>query len=64
MAIRRVNILLRRKLFQALESGEPAWKDSDHPELAEGSGAWVRRLRLEGQARYAKIEQCGQELTA
>jgi hypothetical protein len=64
MAIRRVNVLLQRKLLQALEVGEPAWNDSDHPELAEGSGEWVRQLRREGQARYAKIERRGQELTA
>jgi len=47
----------RRKLLQFLECGEPAWKDSDHPELKQGSAAWVRRLRQEGQTRFAEIER-------
>ena len=47
----------RRKLLQALESSEPAWKDSAHPELAKGADAWVRQMRREGQTRYAKIER-------
>ena len=47
----------RRKLLQFLESAEPAWKDEDHPELAKGSGAWVRGLRQEGKGRSATIER-------
>lgn len=47
----------RRKLLQFLESEEPAWKDEDHPELAKGSGAWVRGLRQEGKSRSATIER-------
>ena len=47
----------RRKLLQFLESDEPAWKDKDHPELAKGSGFWVRNLRQGGQTRSATIEQ-------
>ena len=44
----------RRRLLEVLSSPEPAWKDEDHPELAEGSAAWVRKLRdedsrIEGQ---------------
>ena len=41
----------RRKLLAFLESGEVAWKDKDHPELAKGSAAWVRSLRQEGEKR-------------
>ena len=41
----------RRKLLAFLESGETAWKDEDHPELAKGSAAWVRTLRRESEAR-------------
>jgi hypothetical protein len=41
----------RRKLLAFLESGEAAWKDEDHPELANGSGAWVRALRQESETR-------------
>lgn len=38
----------RRQLLQILSSPEPVWKDEDHPELAEGSEAWVRKIRDEG----------------
>jgi hypothetical protein len=47
----------RRKLLQFLESEEPAWKEENHPELARGSAAWVRRLRQEGKTRSAAIER-------
>jgi len=35
----------RQRLLEFLNSKEPAWKDEDHPELAEGSYKWVRSLR-------------------
>jgi len=54
----------RQKLLEFLKSDEPAWKDEDHPELAEGAAKWVRRLRaasdratrrrLKGKAGSAK----------
>jgi hypothetical protein len=37
----------RRHLLKVLSDPEPIWKDEDHPELAEGSDAWVRKLREE-----------------
>jgi hypothetical protein len=43
----------RRRLLAALGDPEPAWKDEDHPELAQGAAAWVRRLRDEDN----RIEQ-------
>jgi len=43
------NEVRRRQLLQFLESKEPAWKDSDHPELAKGAAAWVRKLRKESE---------------
>jgi len=43
----------RRKLLRFLESDEPAWREQDHPELGEGSAAWVRKLRAEGERRAA-----------
>ncbi len=43
--------LKRRRLLAFLESDEPAWRDEDHPELAGGSGAWVRGLRAESDRR-------------
>jgi Arc/MetJ-type ribon-helix-helix transcriptional regulator len=39
----------RRRLLQILSDPEPIWKDEDHPELAEGSEAWVRKLREEDE---------------
>jgi hypothetical protein len=36
----------QRKLLRFLESGTPAWKDEDHPELERGAASWVRGLRL------------------
>jgi hypothetical protein len=41
----------RRKLLRFLESGDVAWEDVNHPELAKGTGKWVRGLRQESEAR-------------
>ena len=41
----------RRKLLRFLESGDVAWEDVNHPELAKGAGKWVRGLRQESEAR-------------
>jgi hypothetical protein len=47
--------LRREKLLRFLESDAPAWKDADHPELADGTAAWVRRLRQgESKTRLQK----------
>jgi hypothetical protein len=35
----------RRRLLALLSSKEPIWKDEDHPELASGAEAWVRKMR-------------------
>jgi hypothetical protein len=39
--------LRRRNLLSFLRSDRPAWQDEDHPELASGSAAWVRKIRRE-----------------
>jgi hypothetical protein len=44
----------RRRLLQFLDSEEPVWSDADHPELSGGSGAWVRKIRREGEKRFKK----------
>ncbi len=41
----------RRRLLAFLQSDEPAWRDEDHPELADGTEAWVRSLRTESGDR-------------
>ncbi len=52
----------RRQLLQFLQNEEPAWKDENHPELANGSAAWVRSLRREGwrDASEASSETTGE----
>lgn len=37
----------RKKLLEVLNRKEPAWKDEDHPELAQGTAKWVHDLRQE-----------------
>ena len=39
----------RKRLLQFLRSDEPAWKEENHPELAKGAEAWVRKMRAEGE---------------
>jgi hypothetical protein len=41
----------RRKLLRFLENDAPAWREEDHPELKQGSAAWVRKLRSENETR-------------
>jgi hypothetical protein len=41
----------RRKLLRFLESGYPAWKAEDHPELDSGSAGWVHQMRQQGERR-------------
>ena len=49
--------LRRRNLLTFLRSKGPVWKDEDHPELADGSAAWVRRIRQENEARMKVFEE-------
>lgn len=44
------NEVRRHRLLQFLESKEPGWRDEKHPELADGSAHWVRKLRAENEA--------------
>jgi hypothetical protein len=44
----------RKKLLQFLDNDEPAWKDENHPELANGSAEWVRKLRAESERATQK----------
>ena len=39
----------RYRLKKFLSSSEVAWKTKDHPELAQGSDAFVRAMRQEGE---------------
>ena len=44
--------LKRRRLLEILARPDPIWNDDDHPELADGAEAWVRRLRAEAEHRF------------
>jgi hypothetical protein len=47
----------RRRLLKIFENKEPIWKDEDHPELSQGSYAWVRQMRQEAEDRFRRIQQ-------
>jgi hypothetical protein len=47
--------LRRRWLLDYLDKGEPIWKDEDHPELANGTEAWVDSLRAGWGERLKRI---------
>ena len=41
----------RQILLELFKRKEPIWKDEDHPELKDGSEAWVRKIREESEQR-------------
>jgi len=47
----------KRRLLTILKTGEPIWKDEDHPELKDGAAEWVRKMRSESEARFGLIQQ-------
>ncbi len=53
------NEVRRQRLLQFLQNTEAAWKDEDHPELAEGAAAWVRRSRAEDEASRSRKRRHG-----
>jgi hypothetical protein len=46
-----------RRLAQAkaIRAAAGSWADRAHPELREGSAAWVKRIRSEGEQRLTRI---------
>jgi len=48
------NEVRRKKLLQFLDSNEPAWKEKNHPELAQGAAEWVRKMRAESDRATRK----------
>ena len=44
--------LRRRRLLAFLRDDQPAWRESDHPELADGAALWVHELRSEEDKPY------------
>lgn len=51
-ALRNALLIARQK--EALRNAAGSWKDKDHPELKEGSAAWVKKLRFESEERFKK----------
>jgi hypothetical protein len=53
----------RRKLLAFLESEEPAWKEEDHPDIAEqGAAAWVHNLRREKSPRQQQLDELAEAI--
>lgn len=46
--------LQRRKLLAAVREARGSWKSEDHPELEQGSEAWVEQLRRESDERLSR----------
>jgi hypothetical protein len=47
-----------RRQREALRDTAGAWKDEDHPELANGAAEWVRQLRAQDMVREnERLEQ-------
>jgi Arc/MetJ-type ribon-helix-helix transcriptional regulator len=47
--------ITRLRQLAALDAIKGAWKDSDHPELKQGSAKWVKKLRQETDRRLKKV---------
>jgi hypothetical protein len=54
VARREIKIQQQR---QALRAAKGAWKQKDHPELAQGAAAWVRQIRSADTKRFQELEQ-------
>ena len=52
----RREIKIRRQR-EALREATGAWKDKEHPELAQGAAAWVRQLRSLDTRRLAELDR-------
>jgi hypothetical protein len=48
--VARREIMIRRQR-EALRDAAGAWKDEDHPELANGAAEWIRQLRGQDMVR-------------
>jgi hypothetical protein len=56
------NEVRKRKMLAFLDRGKPAWREEDHPEIAEhGAAAWVHNLRRERSARQQQLDKLAEE---
>ena len=42
---------------EALGTAKGAWKDQDHPELADGAAKWIREVRDLDRERFEELER-------
>jgi hypothetical protein len=54
--IARREIKIRRQR-DVLRETAGAWKPEDHPELAQGSAAWVQQIRSIDNQRFEELER-------
>jgi hypothetical protein len=47
--------LRRRRLLSFLHDDKLVWKEERHPELAKGTGAWVKELRRQSDLRTSSL---------
>jgi hypothetical protein len=52
-----IDEIRRREQLQAVEEAAGCWEDESHPELADGSEAWIRQMRLESELRLQRLQQ-------
>jgi len=56
------NEVRRQKMLAFLKSDKPAWRDEDHPDIAEaGAAAWVHNLRRERSPRQEHLDKLASE---
>jgi hypothetical protein len=56
------NEVRKQKMLAFLDRGKPAWREEDHPEIAEpGAAAWVHNLRRERSARQQHLDELAEE---
>jgi hypothetical protein len=56
------NEVRKRKMLAFLDRGKPAWREEDHPEIAEqGAAAWVHNLRRERSVRQERLDELAAE---
>ena len=46
-----------RRQREALREAAGAWKDEDHPELAQGAAAWIEQIRALDNQRFEDLER-------
>src|SRR5438552_17955790 len=56
------NEVRRQRLLEFLQNKEAVGRDEDHPELAEGTAAWVRRSRADDEASRSRNRRRGPKM--